>query len=84
MTEPRILENGILNTPEQLVKFNVFKQEHGDEADIDDCSLTGTKDQPNKLSIRVRAKWIVESILIDYNYFHIARADAFTSPLFLA
>ena len=63
MVEPGILEKVLLNTPEQLVKFKVYKRdERGDEDDMVDRRLTRIKNQ-NKLPLGVWAKLVVESIL---------------------
>ena len=78
MVEPGILEKVLLNTPEQMVKFKVYKRdERDDEADMIDRRLTRIKNQ-NKLPLGVWAKMVVESILqitLDYykennEYFH--------------
>ena len=69
MVEPGILEKVLLNTPEQMVKFKVYKRdERDDEADMIDRRLTRIKNQ-NKLPLGVWAKMVVESILkitLDY------------------
>ena len=63
MAEPGILEKVLINTPEQLVKFKVYKRdERDDEANMIDRRLTRIKNQ-NRLPLGVWAKMVIESIL---------------------
>lgn len=63
IAEPGILENVLMNTPEQLVKFKVYKRdERDDEANMVDRRLTRIKNQ-NRLPLGVWAKMVTESIL---------------------
>ena len=63
MAEPGILEKVLMNTPEQLVKFKVYKRdERDDEANMVDRRLTRIKNQ-NRLPLGVWAKMVTESIL---------------------
>lgn len=64
MSEPGILESVLLNTPEQLIKFKVYKRDERDEdANMVDRRLTRIKNQ-NRLPLGVWAKMVTESILI--------------------
>ena len=63
MAEPGILEKVLIYTPEQLVKFKVYKRdERDDEANMVDRRLTRIKNQ-NRLPLGVWAKMVTESIL---------------------
>ena len=61
--EPANLEKVLLENPEQMIKFKVYKREEIEEIDADvDRRLNRVKNQ-NKLPLGVWASWVVESIL---------------------
>ena len=59
-TDPKVLEDILINTPEQTIKFKVYKRERDDEVELD-RRLRRIRNQ-NKLPIGVWAQWLVESI----------------------
>lgn len=62
-TESGTLDKVLLDTPEQMIKFKVYKRDEIGEVDCQvDRRLNRVKNQ-NKLPVGVWASWIVESIL---------------------
>lgn len=60
-TGPGVLEKLLLESPDQMVKFKVYKRDWSMQVTVD-RRLTRVKNQ-NKLPIGVWANWVVESIL---------------------